>query len=169
MPPERFNALLTRSFRDPKSPADAPTLNHIGQEILKVANGESPTLTKSSAGLGDTGVDSVNIDSATDLPEKSAPHKPKIEGKIVTPSDDPKFHVKEGYRTNADGTTEVLTPKFNQDTGKLEKRDRRFCFSGQANCCCCCYGSKGWYSKADFRCCCKRELQSLSSKVTTKT
>ena len=121
MPPERFNALLTRSFRDPKSPADAPTLNHIGQEILKVANGEPPTLTKSSAELGDTGVGSVDIDSATDLPEKSAPHKPKIEGKIVTPSDDPKFHVKEGYRTNADGTTEVLTPKFNEETGKLEK------------------------------------------------
>lgn len=121
MPPERFNALLTRSFRDPKSPADSPTLNHIGQEILKVANGEPPSLTKSSAELGDTGVGSVDIDSATDLPEKSAPHKPKIEGKIVTPSDDPKFHVKEGYKTNADGTTEVLTPKFNEETGKLEK------------------------------------------------
>lgn len=121
MPPERFNALLARSFRDPKSPADAPTLNHIGQEILKVANGEPPTLTKSSAELGDTGVGSVDIDGATDLPEKSAPHKPKIEGKIVTPSDDSKFHVKPGYKTKADGTTEVLTPKFNEETGKLEK------------------------------------------------
>jgi hypothetical protein len=46
MPPERFNALLVRSFRDPKSPADAPVLNHIGQEILNVSGGAEPSLTR---------------------------------------------------------------------------------------------------------------------------
>ena len=123
MPPERFNALLVRSFRDPKSPADAPTLNHIGREILEVSGGAEPTLTKSADSLGDTGTSSVDIENATDLPEKAPPHRPKHDGKTIKPSDDSKFHVKENFRTNKDGTTEVLTPKFNEETGRLEKAD----------------------------------------------
>ena len=121
MPPERFNALLVRSFRDPKSPANAPVLNHIGQEILNVSGGAEPSLTKTADSLGDTGVAAVDIEGATDLPEKAAPHRPKHEGKIIRPSDDARFHTKEGYRTNKDGTTEVLTPKFDEETGKLTK------------------------------------------------
>ena len=123
MPPERFNALLVRSFRDPRSPADAPTLNHIGREILEVSGGAEPTLTKSADSLGDTGTSSVDIENATDLPEKAPPYKPTHDGKTIKPSDDSKFHVKDGFRTNKDGTTEVLTPKFNEETGRLEKAD----------------------------------------------
>ena len=116
MPPERLDAILIKAFRDPRSPKDAPTLTPQGQMIADVARGgdPDPALTKTAAqGGGDTGIHNVDVGNVSDLPPKSAPHKPKTNGAGKELSDDPKFHVKERIEFK-DGQPEVRTPAFNE-------------------------------------------------------
>ena len=120
MPPDRLDAILVKAFRDPASPKDAPTLTPQGQMIADVARGgdPDPALTKTAAqGGGDTGINEVDVGTASDLPPKSPPYAPKTEYKGKAISDDPKFHVKERI-VNKDGQTQVRTPEFDE-TGKL--------------------------------------------------
>ena len=120
MPPDRLDAILVKAFRDPASPKDAPTLTPQGQMIADVARGgdADPALTKTVAqGGGDTGINEVDVGTASDLPPKAPPYAPKTKYKGKEISDDPKFHVKERI-VNKDGQTQVRTPEFDK-TGKL--------------------------------------------------
>lgn len=121
MPPDRLDAILIKSFRDPTSPKDAPTLTAQGQMIADVARGgdPDPALTKTAAqGGGDTGIHEVDVGTASDLPPKAPPYAPKTQYKGKELSDDPKFHVKERI-VNKDGQTQVRTPAFDEK-GKLQ-------------------------------------------------